>query len=492
MDTEIAKDDGIEHVVLLMLENHSFDQMLGALQEFDDAIDGVTSQSAATRSNARLDGRLVFQAPTKERQMKFDPHHEQVDALAHLQNNNGGFVSRFELAYKDCTDADLQDVMGYYPLNFLPALHTLGREFTVCDRWFSSLPGPTWPNRFFALSGTCNGQPIMPSGIEQLEPHWYTEQNQDTIFDRLNDVNRRWKIYFYDFPSALVLKQLRAPHNLESFEPIDNFFKAANTASESSPFPEFVFIEPQYFGVAQNDDHPPHNVMKAEKLIADVYNALRGNPGLWAKTLLVVVYDEHGGFYDHVPPGPTVAPDSKTSAYAFDRFGVRVPAILVSPHCARRVEKTIFDHTSLLRYLADKWGFAPLGERSARANSIAVAIDPALARTDTTSFIRVSNSSLIPDDPETEKNAENWNQTALHHFAEFLLKDEERAAAGAVKLAADAARIGTAWQRAMHSVGTALTRTGHWFSAGFRQSQIQRVARTASSFEQLKARSGRV
>src|SRR5205085_11431818 len=118
------------------------------------------------------------------------------------------------------------------------------------------------------------------------------------------------------------------------------------------------FIEPKYAGLDQNDDHPPHNIMKGEKLIADLFNALRSNEDLWSSTLFIIAFDEHGGFYDHVSPPTAINPDGKTSTtppFGFDRLGVRVPALLISPYTRRRVEHTVFDHTSILKYLTDKW-----------------------------------------------------------------------------------------------------------------------------------------
>src|SRR5581483_3675839 len=147
---------------------------------------------------------------------------------------------------------------------------------------------------------------------------------QPTLFDRLNEADRTWKVYYYDMPSSLVLVNQRQAKNLARYAYIDRCFEDGR--APYSQFPEFSFIEPKYFGADQNDDHPPHNVMKAEKLIADVYNALRSSPDLWASTLLIVVYDEHGGFFDHVSPPAAVAPDEKTKEFPFDRLGVRVPA----------------------------------------------------------------------------------------------------------------------------------------------------------------------
>jgi phospholipase C len=486
--THSARDDAIENVVLLMLENHSFDQMLGALQQAIPDLDGVTPELAKTRSNLTLEGEPIFQHETNERQMAYDPKHEHVNVMQQLKNNNGGFVTEFQRAYKGLKPEDLQDVMGYYPLDFLPALHALGRNFTICDKWFSSMPGPTWPNRFFALSGSCAGQVLMPAGEQMLQPRWYTEQKQETIFSRMTEKGKSWRIYHYDFPCSLILTKQRDVSNLANYAPIEHFFTDA--AGESSKFPHFSFIEPQYFGVGQNDAHPPHNVMKAEKLIADVYNGLRSNPSLWEKTLLVVIYDEHGGFYDHVVPPEAVPPDNLVTSWSFNHLGVRVPALLISPRCQQRVEHTQFDHTSLLKYLQEKWALGYLGERTAAANSIGPAIGTVSAlRDDTIPFIRVSNASLISDDVEAEKNTTNSNQDALHHFAEYLYQEMDKGLEQVVCLEANAAKFAGRWVSAKHWIGRQLTKTGAWFSRDMRQAQKMRQDKTIKAFRCLKERS---
>src|SRR5260370_11037112 len=142
--------DPIKHVVVLMLENHSFDQMLGALRRVHVDLDGVDLDDPG--SNTDSSGNKIIQREFRETQMLHDPMHETVDVEAQLAENNGGFVRNFEKHYPGSTAMERQAILGYYPLDFLPALHALGRAFRVCDRWFSSLPGPTWPNRMFALS----------------------------------------------------------------------------------------------------------------------------------------------------------------------------------------------------------------------------------------------------------------------------------------------------------------------------------------------------
>ena len=412
--------DPIKHVVLLILENHAFDQMLGALQAVYPDLDGVAPGIA--RENRDPAGQAYAQAPTRERMMLVDPHHEVEHVAAQLADHNGGFVMDFATSFPESTPAARQFVMGYYPLDFLPALHALARNFTVCDRWFASVPGPTWPNRFFALTGTALGRVNMPDdGTHKADLPGYFQQTQDTLFDRLDACAATWKVYFHDIPQTTVLEHQRQPHNTARYFYIDEFFDDARGAE--AEFPEFCLIEPDYLGFAQNDDHPPHDIMRAEKLIADVYNAIRGNEALWLSTLLIVYYDEHGGFYDHVEPPPAVPPDDHHKEYGFDRLGVRVPAILVSPWSAARVEHARFDHTSVLRYLGDKWGFAPLGRRCAGANSIASALAREPLRAQALPRITLRSEQLNPPDPEAEDAAFGLvtkHQAALQQLAAYL------------------------------------------------------------------------
>ncbi len=408
--------------------------MLGDCRAFHRELDGV--DPAAPHSNRDDDGRSYAQAPTTERQMLLDPHHEVEHVAAQLADGNGGFVRDFAESFPASSPEARGFVMGYYPLGFLPALHALARAFTVCDRWFSALPGPTWPNRFFALTGTSEGRYDMPGdGTHALDIAGYFAQSQTTVFDRLTERGVDWKVYFHDIPQSAVLRRQREPHNAARYFYIDEFFSDAR--GPESEFPQFSLIEPDYMGWGENDDHPPHDVMRAEKLLADVYNALRANEPLWQSVLLVVFYDEHGGFYDHVPPPQATPPDSHTS-YPFDRLGVRVPALLISPWVEARVDKTQFDHTSLLKYLIEKWRLAPLGARAASANSIAVALRHGaprpdmprpdmprrdMPRRDTPRWIALEEAQLRPPDPDREEAAfgvPSRHETALRLFAAYL------------------------------------------------------------------------
>ena len=140
----------IKHVVFLLMENHSFDQMLGCVQSEYPALDGVDVESQSPRFNLDLAGNKVFQIPTDQQQLELDPKHENRFVLDQIANGSSGFVTDFQKNVSEDSLQGRQNIMGYYLFGRLPALHQLASNFTVCDRWFSSLPGPTWPNLWFA------------------------------------------------------------------------------------------------------------------------------------------------------------------------------------------------------------------------------------------------------------------------------------------------------------------------------------------------------
>jgi phospholipase C len=204
----------------------------------------------------------------------------------------------------------------------------------------------------------------MPNGIMNLNLHWY---DQTTVFDRLNEANKKWKVYYGDTPLSFLFVHQWSPENAIRHHHMQAFYQDA--AGPESAFPDFAFIEPAYMDPGANDAHPPHDIVDCDALVGKVYNTLRSNEALWKTTLLIVLFDEHGGFYDRVTPPPAVPPDHHQEEYTFDRLGVRVPAILVSPYVASDVCSRVFDHTSMLRYLKKLWGLGDLGARTAAAQT---------------------------------------------------------------------------------------------------------------------------
>lgn len=313
----------IKHVVLLMLENRSFDHMLGGLPGVDGASAAWTN-SDAERSYAQTP--LENWEQDDARSVEPDPKHQTFNLLRQLQNDNAGFVADYAEAYPDTTPAQRQKIMSYYPNGALGPLHTLATNFAVCQRWHASVPGPTWTNRLFALSGTSLGRVLMPGNPNYGQP---------SLFFRLFQAGRSCRVYFGDVPLALLFDDQRVGDEAAGYQPKVNYYFFPlfehHAHGKEKDFPEFALIEPRYVSFAPNDDHPPHDPFNGQRLIARVYNALRANDALWKTTLFVILYDEHGGFADHVPPPTAIAPDANHGEYTFDRLGVRVPAVLVSP-----------------------------------------------------------------------------------------------------------------------------------------------------------------
>ncbi len=284
----------------------------------------------------------------------------------------GGFVANY-LAQATPGHAHApESVMHHFTPDQLPVISTLAKQFAVCDRWFASAPCQTWPNRFFVHTGTANGYENN-SPLRFPFPYPMT-----TIFNRFEETEKDWRIYFHDIAQTKTLA------NLLLLASKFRFFAQFRDDARTGNLPAYSFIEPRYFTLftqLPNDQHPPHNATLGEQLIAEVYNSLRSGPA-WKSTLLVVIYDEHGGCYDHVAP-PSAVPPSATAAspFNFDRYGVRVPAVIVSPFIKpgtvlRAPGSVPFDHTSVIATLRKRWPElgSPLTERDAVAPDLDCAL----------------------------------------------------------------------------------------------------------------------
>jgi phospholipase C len=334
----MAAIDSIEHVIVLMLENRSFDCMLGKLQPAGPWFAGLTDKE--TNPYQRSDGIVALPVRPSSAWDEIaattpdpDPGEAFVDMNEQLfgpgQSRNGlrppmtGFVANYANQPAADKPRDPQAVMHYFTPEQLPVLTQLARAFGVCDQWHASAPCQTWPNRFFAHTGTSFGY-VNNCDFPIPFP-------APSIFSRLSQFYRSWRVYFHDVPQSIMLGDVWYRAFLHY-----RFFGQFLADARCGDLPNYSFIEPRYFadlglGIP-NDQHPPHNVSAGEKLIADVYNAVRGSP-CWKKSLLIVTYDEHGGCYDHVSPPRAVSPDGRGPPdFPFDAYGVRVPAVIISPY----------------------------------------------------------------------------------------------------------------------------------------------------------------
>jgi len=248
-------------------------------------------------------------------------------------------------------------VMKGFNSKTLPVLSTLAKEFAVFDHWYASHPGPTEVNRFFLHSGTSNGIANNELDIELVG------LPQKTIFQSLNDNGISFNIYMEEISQTLFFSQMRSLKYLERYRFMGDFYYDARKGR----LPQYSFLEPRYYslpGINANDQHPSHDVEEGELFIKNIYESLRASPQ-WNKTVLIITYDEHGGFYDHVPPpmDGIPNPDGKIANdpfFNFTRLGIRIPTVIVSPlipkgtlvHKADGPTSTSqFDHTSVPSFL---------------------------------------------------------------------------------------------------------------------------------------------
>jgi phospholipase C len=344
----------IKHLIVVMMENRSFDHMLGFLASSGYPIDGLTG----SETNFDTTGALVRVQPlaTYQGQANPDPGHTWQHVNMQIFGNAkgvddgtpkmNGFVKDYFAQQQNLGHSHI--VMYGFAPDKVPVLTTLAREFAVCDRWFSSVPGPELPNHAFANFGTSFGR-VDNRLISVPDPTF------PSIYERFESQGRSAKIYYYDQQSRSMAPAFLQQKHPELFATFEQFL----SDSRSGNLPDYSFVEPNYSdhsgssGIEiASDDHPDHNVLVGENFIARVYNAIRDNEALWRDSVLLITFSTHGGFYDHVLPPETVNPDGlidEATGFDFQRLGVRVPTIIVSPYIAKgSIDHTVYDHASIL------------------------------------------------------------------------------------------------------------------------------------------------
>jgi phospholipase C len=346
--------DKIDHIVVLMLENRSFDHMLGYLKlegrkDVEGLVKGMSNSHAGKPYNIR---QLKTTAILK------DPCHAGACVIEQTKNNNGGFVDNFAMKYPQEPDPGV--VMGYYNADTVPVFDHLAQEYCVCNYWYSSVPGETWPNRLYSVCGKSDGKkdnkpiPIynMASFARYLSPS-------------------TWRWYCNDVPTLWLIDPEHSKNHLGNFYYFDRRFlgrKCFLDHAASGNLPGVAWIDPNFVQVGgaatSNDDHAPSNVIHGQELVLKVFNAVVHSP-VWNRTVLVIVYDEHGGFYDHRAP-IAIRDDSPD----FRLSGLRVPAIVVSPWVSKKSTTDIaFDHTSIIKTILLKFCRDQAGNMGARVQA---------------------------------------------------------------------------------------------------------------------------
>jgi phospholipase C len=389
-------DMPFEHLVVVMMENHSFDNLLGALSRTRSDVSGLTFEAGeATNFNPGAPGTppvvtafpLTNTSQGSDVSQTWKDSHDQIDG-----GRMDGFVRSMNSAQP----------MGYYTPEVLPFAYSLASTFTVANQWFCSLPGPTYPNRRFLLAGTAYG-----TTQTHGDPLLADSPPSGTVFELLSQNGITWADYFSDIPMSMVIGRSILEHP-DHHHVIDAFFDDCQTGS----LPQVSFVDPR-IGVASRIGQPiaqlpfpfdewlkgidadlsnadpaeteedPQDMYYGEAWAYKVVTSVIASP-LWPQTCLIYLYDEHGGYYDHVAPPAALPPDDiepnlqpGDPSGGYDMYGPRVPAIVVSPHSKPGAStNVVHDHTSVLATIEAKWNLPALTRRDANARDIMDFLDP--------------------------------------------------------------------------------------------------------------------
>ena len=411
----------ITNVFVLMLENHSFDNIFAA-SDIPNII------AATTNDSNEYNGVFYNVDAEAPPAMPSDPGHEFTDVVTQLAGmgqtypsggpyppiNLSGFVANYATTTTEGPPppaGDIGEIMACFETpSDLPVIYQLATEFAICDQWFSSLPGPTWPNRFFVHGASSSGLDHSPSKAEMIE--WETLSGftypHGSIYDALRAAGISYGLFIdTDGPTAGGIPQVAAIRNIK-YTDVDSLTDFVSDLQGEYAY-QYTFIEPNYGDITSgsyeggSSQHPMDSVAGGEQLIQTVYEAIR-NSSIWGGSLLFIIYDEHGGFYDHVVPPPVTAPNDDSSneynqyGFNFEQLGVRVPAVIVSPWIASgTVDHTIYDHSSVLQTIEELFGLSPLTDRDGNANSLLHLISDTF-RTDCPTML--PRPALVPTRPE--------------------------------------------------------------------------------------------
>jgi phospholipase C len=437
----------VQHVFVLMLENRAFDHMLG--------YSGIAGTDAVSGQPTTIDGLVGTETNTfngapygvstpADYTMPVDPSHEFPSVVEQLCGQGAAYPAGG--AYPAITDsgfvasyaasggqANPGEIMKCYDPSQLPVLNALASEFVVCDRWFASIPGPTWPNRLFVHGASSAGLDHSPTTAEIAL--WESLSGvgfpNGSIFDALKAKNVTRRLYAGDdFPMVSALKGIA----LSDIRHYSLF--AQDLAQPSYPY-SYVFIEPSYNVIGDykgsTSQHPLGDVTLGEGLIKQTYEAIR-NSQLWDSSLLIITWDEHGGFYDHATPPAAVAPGDTAPGsphnkygFTFEQYGVRVPAVVVSPLIPRNlIDHRVYDHSSIPATIEGLFGLNALTKRDAVANRLTSLISLSTPRTDAPAMLPTPaiSGAVAPAAPAVARPADTVNEGSLPGVLHSALKSD--------------------------------------------------------------------
>jgi phospholipase C len=349
---------GFEHVIVVMMENRSFDHFLGWMPGANGKQSGLTYLDS--KGGAHPTHSLV---PDYQGCGFLDPGHSYNDGR--VQYNNGGADGWL----LDGSDEDLSKnpkqandiyAVGYYGKDDLAFLGQAGPAFTVCDNYFSAILSATYPNRFYMHAAQTDR--LSNTSDTSMLP---------TIWSRLEEKGLSRRYYFNDLPFLALWGNRYA----DISRPFSQFL----TDAASGTLPNVAYIDPRFGGEDQgvsNDDHPHADIRSGEAFLNQIYDAVRTSPN-WSKTILIINYDEWGGFYDHVAPPLAPIPSASAAAGDMDgRLGFRVPCVVISPYARRgAIPHGQYDHTSILKLIEWRFGLSSLSVRDQTANNLAEVLD---------------------------------------------------------------------------------------------------------------------
>lgn len=401
-----------EHIIVLMLENRSFDHLFGFLKH-SKKFNGLTGQEYNPKT--KLDNTKIYVNKSDKPYIEPDPPHSHAEVMQQIDlglgSKNDGFVHAFLEKQKLRGGASkAEEIMSVLDpttskkCGFIMA--ELAKRFVLCDNYFSSVPGETWPNRNYIQAATSHGE-------VDIKLKFYTDE---TVYERLAKNGHTWQIYHDGVPQTWAFPKLWFLSK-GGFRHFDHF--AADVKNDR--LANYTFIEPKHFSLGGNTNnmHPGNNstdrdtdFKAAENLVAYIYNLLNTNKKVFNKTLFIVTFDEHGGFYDHVEPPACVPPDSyinNGSQFKFDKLGIRIPTILISNKFkTSHVDSTLYDHSSVVKSVLQNFGInSSLTERDKNANNI---IEPNILQRkknnlpDVQSHIIAPTFSVRGDTTEPEPN----------------------------------------------------------------------------------------